>query len=228
MSYNKLRNLTSELDQRISTLEQSGGGGFVGESAGGDLGGTYPNPTVNDGADGSAIHDNTAGEIAAIAVKGSPAVGDLLLIEDSADSNNKKRITIGSLPADAAPDQQELVAGKEIVDNPSGTVVLGQFVYDASLYTAKYSTFKFRVVASVTATRTGTVTLYNLTDGETVATLNSITATSPTKYESTLTVGTGAGNLKTSEKIYEVRASVTGADVADVIDVGGAFMKIEA
>ena len=66
--------------------------------AGGDLGGTYPSPTVNDGADSTAIHDDTAGEIAAVAVKGTPVSGDLLLIEDSADSNNKKRITVGSLP----------------------------------------------------------------------------------------------------------------------------------
>ena len=135
---------------------------------------------------------------------------------------------LAGLLAAAAPDQQEMVASKEIVGNHQGTVVIGQFAYDASLYTGRYSTFKFRVVASVVATLTGTVTLYNLTDGETVATLNTITATSPTKYEATLTVGAAAGNLKTSEKIYEVRASVTGASSNDIIDVGGCFMKIEA
>lgn len=47
---------------------------------------------------GDAIHDNVAGEIAAITEKGVPASGDFLLIEDSADSNNKKRIQVGNLP----------------------------------------------------------------------------------------------------------------------------------
>ena len=71
-------------------------------TAGGDLGGTYPNPTVDDGADGTAIHDNTASEISAITAKGTPITADFLLIEDSADSNNKKRITIGDLPSTSA------------------------------------------------------------------------------------------------------------------------------
>ena len=65
------------------------------------------------GTDADAIHDNVAGEIAAVALKASPVSGDLLLIEDSADSNNKKRVTAGSLPggtdADAIHDN---VAGE--------------------------------------------------------------------------------------------------------------------
>ena len=67
-------------------------------AAGGELAGTYPNPTVIDGADGSAIHDDTAGEIAAVTLKGTPVAADVLLIEDSAAANAKKRITVGSLP----------------------------------------------------------------------------------------------------------------------------------
>lgn len=70
----------------------------TGEAAGGDLGGTYPNPTVNDGADGTAIHDNVAGEINAVTEKVVPASADLLLIEDSAAANAKKKVQVGNLP----------------------------------------------------------------------------------------------------------------------------------
>lgn len=49
-------------------------------------------------SDADAIHDNVAGEIAAITEKATPVSADLLLIEDSADSNNKKKVQIGNLP----------------------------------------------------------------------------------------------------------------------------------
>ena len=51
-----------------------------------------------DGTDGTAIHDDTSGEIAAVALKATPVSADVLLIEDSAATNAKKRITVGSLP----------------------------------------------------------------------------------------------------------------------------------
>ncbi len=50
------------------------------------------------GADANAIHDNVAGEIAAVAEKAVPVAADLLIIEDSADANNKKSVQIGNLP----------------------------------------------------------------------------------------------------------------------------------
>ena len=52
---------------------------------------------VNAANDADAIHDNVAGEIAAIAPKATPVGADLVVIEDSADSNNKKRATVSSL-----------------------------------------------------------------------------------------------------------------------------------
>jgi hypothetical protein len=62
------------------------------------------------GGDADAIHDNVSGEIAAIADKATPVVADHLLIEDSAASNAKKDITIGSLEAalEGVLDLQEL------------------------------------------------------------------------------------------------------------------------
>ncbi len=66
-------------------------------AAGGDLGGTYPNPTVDNGADATAIHDDTSGEIAAVALKATPVGADIVLIEDSAASNAKKRTTVQAI-----------------------------------------------------------------------------------------------------------------------------------
>lgn len=55
-----------------------------------------------DHTDSNAIHDNVAGEIAAVTEKASPVNADLLLIEDSAASNAKKRVQIGNLPGGSA------------------------------------------------------------------------------------------------------------------------------
>lgn len=52
------------------------------------------------GSDTTAIHDNVIGEISAVTSKGTPVSGDFLLIEDSAASDAKKSITIGTLPDD--------------------------------------------------------------------------------------------------------------------------------
>jgi hypothetical protein len=62
---------------------------------------TVPDSDITLGTDSDAIHDNVAGEIAAISSKGTPVDADYLVIEDSADSNNKKSITIGSLPKES-------------------------------------------------------------------------------------------------------------------------------
>ncbi len=50
------------------------------------------------GSDADAIHDNVAAEISAITEKTVPVAADLIVIEDSAASNAKKRVQIGNLP----------------------------------------------------------------------------------------------------------------------------------
>ncbi len=70
----------------------------TGQTAGGDLNGTYPNPSVDDGADSTAIHDNVSAEISAITEKTAPLAADLLVIESAADTNAKRRVQIGNLP----------------------------------------------------------------------------------------------------------------------------------
>jgi hypothetical protein len=49
------------------------------------------------GSDTTAIHDDTANEINAITAKATPVAADVAIIEDSADSWNKKKIALTSL-----------------------------------------------------------------------------------------------------------------------------------
>lgn len=51
------------------------------------------------GSDPNAIHDNVDAEISAIAPKGVPGTADLIVIEDSAAGNAKKRVQLGTTPA---------------------------------------------------------------------------------------------------------------------------------
>ena len=61
--------------------------------------GTGPNQAMagDDSRVLNTIHTNVAGEIAGLTSKGSPVSGDLLIIEDSAAGNVKKRIQLGSI-----------------------------------------------------------------------------------------------------------------------------------
>ena len=57
------------------------------------------------GSDTTAIHDNVAAEISAITEKETSVLNDIVIIEDSADSNNKKRLKIQNFPVATASSQ---------------------------------------------------------------------------------------------------------------------------
>lgn len=80
------------------------------------------------GSDTTAIHDNVAGEISAVTEKGTPIDADLLLIEDSADSNNKKRVQIGNLPGGTGG------AGSHMIwDNPPASAHANDDEFNGSI-----------------------------------------------------------------------------------------------
>lgn len=77
--------------------------------------------------DANAIHDNVAAEISAVALKGTPVSGDLLLIEDSAAGNAKKRITIGSLPSGGGGDISNILINEDFIPNNLDQDEIGKY-----------------------------------------------------------------------------------------------------
>jgi len=77
------------------------------------------------GIDSTAIHDNQTGEISALTEKVSPVGADLLVIEDSAASNAKKKVQITNLPA-GAPGADSI--GTNELDDGTDTPVAAECV----------------------------------------------------------------------------------------------------
>jgi hypothetical protein len=94
-------------------------------------------------SEATAIHDNIAGEINAITEKATPVDADLVIIEDSEDSNNKKKVQLGNLPGgggatitveeeDGNPSVNDVdtvifdqADGFSVTDNADGSVTIG-------------------------------------------------------------------------------------------------------
>ena len=78
------------------------------------------------GEDVNAVHVNQADEIAGVASKATPTVSDFLLIEDVADGNSKKKITIGDIPATSDVNAVHVNVANEITAITEKTTVSNQ------------------------------------------------------------------------------------------------------
>ena len=123
---------------------------------------------------------------------------------------------------------QTLVSDKQVAGTTS-PILVGSFSYDPTAFSVG-ATFQFEAMLSVNnAILTGGVSLYNVTDMETVTGASFTTsATTPTRFNSgNLTVGSAAGNLKDSRKTYEVRITNDGALSGNITFLGSASMLTE-
>ena len=114
------------------------------------------------GTDANAVHVNAAGEINGITAKATPTSSDLLIIEDAADSNNKKKITIGNLPATSDANAVHVNAANEITAITEKTTVDNQdefIIEDSGDSGNKKSIKRKNIVRPIVNSTTTTATL---------------------------------------------------------------------
>jgi len=115
---------------QTNTVTGSSGITNVGDNVDADLVPTYGTGagTICEGNDSrvvNAIHDNVAGEIHAIANKDTPIAADEIVIEDSADSWNKKRITLTDLLGGGGSTPHEEEFTTDGTETPGSTKTFG-------------------------------------------------------------------------------------------------------
>lgn len=110
-------------------------------------------PAAPVSGDAAAIHDDVSGEIAAVAEKTTPIAADLLLIEDSAATNAKKRIQIGNLPRALPGPCIFSWTGDNTGAHRSTTsaVTIGNLPWRPSTYDAVWTHVRFVMLLSATA-----------------------------------------------------------------------------
>jgi len=123
---------------------------------------------------------------------------------------------------------QMFLVGLDEVDGVTLNKVSCQFAFNPSDWPPGKQFFFGAILSVNDALRTGAVELHNLSDGETVTTGTLSTSNlNPAKVESSaLILGTAAGNLKTSEKVYEVRILNDGSVLSEKTFLGCAYIRI--
>lgn len=134
------------------------------------------NVTAGAGIDTDAIHDNQAGEISAISEKTTPNNNDYLLLEDSEDSDNKKKVKVGNLPTGTGMASFDLTGDSgtpQTITNGNTVDIAGGTGIDTVAGATDTVTVS---VDSTIATLTGSQTLTNKTlTTPTVADLSNMT-----------------------------------------------------
>ncbi len=109
-------------------------------------------------------------------------------------------------------------------------LVVGAFACASNSHALDGSTLSvvFRAVAANGVTPLTThVKLVNVTDAEDVVTLNFVDTTATGKQEATLTLGTGVGEIKPTEKFYEVQIFVDApSGPGDTIELQSAELRV--
>lgn len=123
---------------------------------------------------------------------------------------------------------QMFLMGIDAVDGVTLSKVSCQFAFNPNDWPPGKQFFFGAILSVNDAFRVGTVELHNLSDAETVTTGTlSTSSLTPTKVESSaLIIGVAAGNLKSSEKIYEVRILNDGSLVTEKTFLGCAYIRI--
>ena len=114
------------------------------------------------GTDANAVHVNVGGEINGITAKATPTSSDILLIEDAADSNNKKKITIANLPATSDASAVHVDAANEITAITEKTTVANadEFIIEDSGDSGNKKSIKRKaIIDSIVVSTASTATL---------------------------------------------------------------------
>jgi hypothetical protein len=109
-------------------------------------------------------------------------------------------------------------------------LVVGAFVLAANDHALAGSVVSmvFRAIAANGSTPLTThAKLVNVTDGEDVATLNFVDTTNAEKQETVLTIGLAVGNIKATERLYEVQVYVDApGGPSDTIELYSAEVRV--
>jgi hypothetical protein len=183
----------------------------------------FARPLANTGARIPAFQEQTTYDEAGNVKGWHPALTDFMRTTDVLlPSSSEKEAFFGAVGNRII--RPIWIGGRESYgDVGSDTpLVVGAIAFNPALHVLQGTLFAlaFRAIAAVGDSGvTAHVQLFNVTDNESVSILN-VTATTVGKLENTLFVGSGAGQIENSEKIYEVRVYVdTPSGPADSIEL---------